>query len=279
VSKQRRRAITTPGDRIDPARRGPASIAVSVAIHIVAIAILIRVAIVPIEWIGFSKPEQPKAEHLTFVRTKAADTASARKPARSGGDGQKASANPAPALVVPQEVPSVLPPAPPKSATPAPTEGGSGPIIGGGGPTKGVMPAFTDPRIWAPTDPAPVRPKTQTEKLDSAIATQIHHLEDSLALAAGRAPGDWTWGKDGKKYGIDQKYIHLGNFSIPTALLALLPLNIQGNPTTYEAGKHFGQVRGEILEQSARKTRDEGEGGQRTSSSAAGQNHSLSCEP
>ena len=37
--------------------------------------------------------------------------------------------------------------------------------------------------------------------------------------------GDWTVGKDGQKYGIDQQYIRLGRFQIPTALLALLPIN------------------------------------------------------
>ena len=73
-----------------------------------------------------------------------------------------------------------------------------------------------------------------------------------------RADGDWSWnGKDGKKYGIDQKYIHLGNFSIPTALLALLPLNVQGNPSTYENAKRIGMIRAEILEQAARTARDE----------------------
>ncbi len=255
--KQRKRAISTPGRQADPASRGAASVIVSVAIHVVAIAVLIRVAIVPIYWLNLGAPDRPRAERLNYVKT-AADTA-AREKARAGGDNRKATNTPAPApLVTPSEVPATLPPEPPKSAAPVPaSDGGSGAIVGGGGPTRGVVPAFTDPRIWAPTDPAPIRPRTQTEKLDSAIAFRIHHVEDSLAaLGVPRAPGDWTWGKDGKKYGIDQKYIHLGNFSIPTALLALLPLNVQGNPTAYQDAKHFGQVRGEILEQTARQARD-----------------------
>ena len=251
----RRRVITTPGERIDPARRGPGTVVVSVAIHLVAIAVLIRVAIVPIYWLNLGAPDRPRAEHLTYIKSPA-DTASRQK-VRAGGDNRAATNTPAAApIAAPSEVPSVLPPEPPKNAAPAP-DGGSGAQVGAGGPTRGLVPAFTDPRIWAPTDPAPLRPRTQTEKLDSAIAFRIHHVEDSLAaLGQPRAPGDWTWGKDGKKYGIDQKYIHLGNFSIPTALLALLPLNVQGNPTAYENGKHFGQVRGEILEQTARQARD-----------------------
>jgi hypothetical protein len=256
VSGERRRAISTPGERVDPARRGPASILVSVAIHLVAIAILLRIAIVPLSWLEAPRPAKPEATHVDYVRT-AADSA---KDQRAGGDNRRATNTPEAApLVAPSAVPSALPPEPPKTAAPAAqAEGGTGPVIGGGGPTRGVTPAFTDPRLWAPTDPLPIRPKTPTERLDSAIASRVHHLEDSLrALGPQRADGDWSWtGKDGKKYGIDQKYIHLGPFSIPTALLALLPLNVQGNPTTYGEARRIGAIRAEILEQSARSARD-----------------------
>jgi hypothetical protein len=258
VSGERRRAISTPGERPDPARRGLWSILISAAIHVVAIAILVRIAIEPFSWLELSnRPTGPLETHVDYVRT-AADSATRM---RAGGDNRRVtSAPPAAPLVSPSEVPSALPPEPPKSAAPpAPAEGGTGPVIGGGGPTRGVTPAFIDPRLWAPSEAAPVRPRTPTERLDSAIATRVHHLEDSLrALGPQRADGDWSWtGKDGKKYGIDQKYIHLGNFSIPTALLALLPLNVQGNPTTYENARRAGAMRAEIIEQAARYARDE----------------------
>jgi hypothetical protein len=259
VRGPRRHAISTPGERGDPARRGPASVFISLALHLVAIAILVRVAaVVPMHWNDVLQPPPgPQATHVDYVR---AAVDSARRQ-RAGGDNRRATNNPAPAAIVaPSEVPSALPPEPARTATPAaPAEGGSGPVIGGGGPTRGMVPQFTDPRLWAPTEPAAVRPRTPTERLDSAIAMRVHHLEDSLnALGPQRAPGDWSWkGKDGKKYGIDQKYIRLGPFSIPTALLALLPLNVQGNPTAYENARHFGAIRAEILEQGARAARDE----------------------
>ena len=256
MSGERRRAISTPGERVDPARRGPASILGSVAIHLVAIAILVRIAIVPFSWLEAPRSAEPEATHIDYVRT-AADSA---KQQRAGGDNRRATNTPQAApLVAPSAVPSALPSEPPKNAAPAAqAEGGTGPVIGGGGPTRGVTPAFTDPRLWAPTDPLPIRPKTPTERLDSAIASRVHHLEDSLrALGPQRADGDWSWtGKDGKKYGIDQKYIHLGPFSLPTALLALLPLNVQGNPSTYGEARRIGAIRAEILEQSARSARD-----------------------
>jgi hypothetical protein len=258
VSKTRRRAITTPGERADPARRGPASVIVSVALHIVAIAVLVRVAIVPLGWIRLdASAEKPEETHVQYVRT-AADTASKQ---RAGGDNRATNNKPAPApLVSPSSVPSTLPPEPVKTAPPAaPADGGLGPVIGGGGPTRGVTPAFTDPRLWAPSEPVPVKPKTATQRLDSVISSGIRHFQDSIeALGPQRADGDWSWkGKDGKKYGIDQKYIHLGNFSIPTALLALLPLNVQGNPNTYSDARRISSFRAEILEQAARSARDE----------------------
>jgi hypothetical protein len=260
VSAERRRAISTPGERGDPARRGPWTVAASVSIHIVAIAILLRVAIVPLGWIDGTHPPRPVETHVDYVRT-AADSGSRRK---AGGDNRRVTNHVAPTpLVTPTVIPSTLPPEPAKSATPAapaaPADGGTGAMIDGGGPTRGVTPQFIDPRLWAPTDAAPIRAKTSTERLDSAIATRVHHLEDSLtALGPQRAAGDWTVkGKDGKQYGIDQKYIHLGSFSIPTALLALLPLNVQGNPSTYESAKRIGAMRAEILDQEARSARDE----------------------
>ncbi len=258
MSNERRRAITTPGERGDPARRGPASAFVSVIIHIVAIAVLVRVAIVPLNWLGGSRAEEPQATHVTFVQP-AADTGSRR---RAGGDNRAAKNNtPTAPLLTPSAIPSTLPPVPEAPKVPAaaaPSDNGTGAMVGGGGPTRGVVPAYSDQRIWSPSDPVPTKPKNLTEKLDSAIAMRWQHLEDSLkALGYVRADGDWTMkGKDGKKYGIDQKYIHLGNFSIPTALLALLPLNIQGNPTTYENARRIGNMRAEILQQEARATRD-----------------------
>ena len=260
MNAERRRAISTPGERADPARRGPWTVAASVAIHVVAIAVLVRVAIVPLHWLDTPRPPEPVQTHVDYVRIPA-DSGSHRK---AGGDNRRVTSKVAPVpITAPATVPSALPPEPPKSTAPAapavPAEGGTGAVVGAGGPTRGVTPQFIDPRIWAPTDPAPVKPKTPTERLDSAIASRVHHVEDSLnALGPQRAPGDWSVrGKDGKQYGIDQKYIHLGNFSIPTALLALLPLNVQGNPSTYENAKRIGAMRADIIEQEARSARDE----------------------
>jgi hypothetical protein len=81
----------------------------------------------------------------------------------------------------------------------------------------------------------------------------IRPYNDSIAVAAGRRkPGDWTFERDGKKYGIDPNYIHLGNFSIPTAVLGLLPLNAQANPILAERNKASYQLNSDIRSQAQR---------------------------
>jgi hypothetical protein len=66
-------------------------------------------------------------------------------------------------------------------------------------------------------------------------------------MAEGRKPGDWTFEKNGKKYGVDEKYIRLGKISIPTAILALLPINTTGNPTMNDRNKLQNQLHADIF--------------------------------
>jgi hypothetical protein len=71
-------------------------------------------------------------------------------------------------------------------------------------------------------------------------------LQASGSLATGRSR------KDGKKYGIDPKWIHLGKFSIPTAILGMLPLNVQANPVLAERNKLSNQLHSDIMSQAQR---------------------------
>jgi hypothetical protein len=45
---------------------------------------------------------------------------------------------------------------------------------------------------------------------------------------------------------MDSRAIRLGPFSIPTALLAMLPLNLQGNPTAYERNRSYAAMNQDI---------------------------------
>jgi len=95
-------------------------------------------------------------------------------------------------------------------------------------------------------------PKTDIERLDSALYATLKMHMDSLKANAYTPnkfeKGDWTFGKEGSKWGVDQQYIRLGRFSIPTALLALLPLNrMQGNPIAMERDRNAAYMRADIL--------------------------------
>jgi hypothetical protein len=192
-----------------------------------------------------------------------------REAARAGGDNRpdvnRPSAEPTARLVAPVVAPVVMPAAVPQAPAPpaaAKREGGSGDLIGGGGPTRGVRPSYNDPRLWLPTGPvvsAPMQPSTRAESLYTLLADQIKLLNDSLAIANGnqRAPGDWTINLGGKKYGIDPKYIRLGKFSIPTAVLGMLPLNVQANPIAMERARVMSGMSREIQEQALRASRDD----------------------
>jgi hypothetical protein len=158
--------------------------------------------------------------------------------------------------VAPAEVPRSLPPVPKGIEGPV-----SGPLASGRGPVKGVQPSYTEPRIWVQPEAVAPPALTGDAKLDSAIGARVMAYRDSVATYAIQPNkferGDWTVGKDGNKYGIDKQFIRLGKFSIPTALLGLLPMNQQGNPIAYEREKRLAMMRNEILEQASQAMNEE----------------------
>lgn len=162
-------------------------------------------------------------------------------------------------VAAPTEVPTALPPVPTASRVLGPT---SGPLITGMGPARGVQPAYTEPRIWIES-PAIASAALEGEaKLDSAVTALIYRYRDSVANNTYEPnkfeKGDWTYTtKDGKKYGIDQQFIRLGKFSIPTALLGLLPMNQQGNPIAYDRQKRLDAMRVEIIAQAQQAMNEE----------------------
>lgn len=164
---------------------------------------------------------------------------------RRGGDGAPVSSAPAPAPAAPSVVPDRIPPVGAASAA-APVTG-LGPLIGGGGATRGIRPSFTSSRVWAPPGKILSAPRTTVEVIDDAIRADVGRVTDSvLALGPARAPGDWTVERNGRKWGIDQRAIRLGPVSIPTAVLALLPINAQANPITGQRERQFNRMHGEI---------------------------------
>lgn len=269
LTLQKRHNRSEPGSA---AGRSARAALVSVAVHVVLVTALIEAlhstgAIQRIFVREFTF-EQPR-ERLRFLTvtpspvtpatvapSAAAAPAAVEGAPRAGatrGSGAGAPGVPTLPLVAPNKVPASIPP--PAAAgfdvnagTPA-----GGPLASGRGAVKGLQPGYVDPRLW-PEAPALIyAPKTDEERLDSAVVTSIMRYRDSV-LANTYSPnkferGEWTYeSKGGQKYGIDQQYIRLGKFSIPTALLGLLPMNrMQGNPIENDRQARLAAMRADIM--------------------------------
>ena len=220
------------------------SFLVSVGVHAVVAIALMQMLILNGDFSSKPKQSAAREQRVGFVRLPQPGVTKPT-PGQSGGDGLPFKSREV-HVVAPATVPTTMP-AP--AALPAKTTDteGAGPIVGTGGPSRGVRPQYTDPRVWEPPGQVVAAPKTVAQTIDSLIADAIAPYNDSVAAVAQRRdPTDWTVEKGGYKWGVDKRAIHLGPFSIPTALLAMLPLNLQGNPTTMERDRSFAAMNRDI---------------------------------
>lgn len=231
-------------------RRPTSASLVSVVMHVV-LGILV--------WNAMQMPmffdqvtQAPVAERIQYVEVTPSGGREAVSPPPRGSTPTRA--QPATAaspqvvpLVAPREVPTQLPP-PATGAIPSPDVN---PLRGGNGPTRGVQPNTDDPRLW--TNPEFIyAPKTDKERLDSALITSLARHIDSVNATAYSPNkferGDWTVGKGGNKWGVDPQFIRLGPISIPTAILALLPMNqMQTNPISLDRDRNAAYMRADIF--------------------------------
>jgi hypothetical protein len=242
-------------------RRSSASFAVSVAFH-TALAVVLANVVLHYD-IVFERPVQappPAAERVTYVTVSppagAASGTTLTTPATA------TETEPQRRLVAPSRVPTTIAPAAPRPAvggTPGGVRGGTG--IGGGlGEATGIVPGPVDPRLAQGGKFFYPAYKTPGERADSAVKATIAAYNDSVALAMGaqgRAPGDWTFDRNGKKYGIDQNKIYLGKFWIPSAVLAALPIRAQANPGEVAVNRLSSTYRGEILQHAQAQFHDD----------------------
>jgi hypothetical protein len=216
---------------------------VSFGVHLVVVVALMRMLIVNLDTSSRQKRQGVPAERVGFVRV----SGGAKVPVagKSGGNGKPIAPREI-HVVAPTAIPTTIPVAT-GPVTKTPDEEGTGPLLGTGGPTRGVRPQYSDPRVWEPPGPVVSAPKTVKQTIDSLIADAIAPYNDSVAAAAQRRdPTDWTIEKGGYKWGIDRRAIRLGPVSIPTALLAMLPLNITGNPTTMDRDRSYAAMHADI---------------------------------
>ncbi len=219
------------------------SFLVSLGVHAVVAIALMRMLILNGDFSTKPKSSTSREERVGYV-TLPRPGVKTPTAGRSGGDGRPERSREI-KVVAPTAVPTTIPlPSPTAKATDAE---GVGPIVGTGGPSRGVRPQYSDPRVWEPPGVVVSPPKTVAQTIDSIIGVAIAPYNDSVAAAAEkRDPTDWTVEKGGYKWGIDRKAIRLGPVSIPTALLAMLPLNLQGNPTTIQRDRSYAAMNQDI---------------------------------
>lgn len=235
------------------------SLATSFAIHVVVGALLLHMTIGRVSTYFRDAPRQarPTPEKLSYVEiVPRRDSTRARV---DGGDGRPASRPAATAIPLraPLLIPSTLPVEPKLRA--AEDAGGSGPLVGGGGPLRGVQPSFGDGRVWPGPAALVTVPKSDKERADSVLAARLARYNDSLSVA-GIAPDEnarpsWVVEKNGMKWGVDDKLIHLGKFSLPSGVLAALNLDRwQEDPRRVSASL---AMRRELVQQSRRRLNEE----------------------
>ena len=169
-----------------------------------------------------------------------------------GARGATPGGRPAP-LAPPTTVPATIPPPADSGASQASGGDGDGGAGDGPGIATGVMPARPDERLALQPGPIARVPRSIAENVDSIVSLAIGIYNDSMAVVAGqRKPGDWSVkGKDGQVWGWDHAGIRLGKFTIPNALLALLPLNMTSPQSPIEA-RSAAFIRRDILEHAQR---------------------------
>lgn len=120
-----------------------------------------------------------------------------------------------------------------------------------------AVPAFGAGLIWIA--PLPLSPqeiarllagRTQEALTDSAIASLTQKYIDAMAEEMRNAPPaipSWTTKIGGQEVGVDSRWIHLGPLKIPTFLLAMLPINVQANPTEAAMARKLDMMRRDLL--------------------------------
>ncbi len=217
----------------DRRNRSKSSIAISVAVHVVAIAGLMSITFrYPLADI-LNRRDPVQAVSVRYVPLKPS------APQASSGTPRA----PRPRAAAPSPMPRVssIPVGIPAPATPV-VSSPSASAIGAGGTTApagrdagiglGIRPGIPDGRLA--TNPGSVAraPETEGQKAERALAAIYNEYLDSARAdiarsASQRKPGDWSWGgKDGDKWGWDQNGIHVGGVTIPNIVLAALPIPV-----------------------------------------------------
>jgi hypothetical protein len=238
-------------------QKSKSSIAISIAIHVVLFAILATITFNYPPSLFLTKPDPIEAVAVRYVPL---------KPRTESGAPRRAPARPAPAsLPAVASVPARIP-APAAPLSPATT------AIGAGGSTAvtsrdpgiglGIRPGIPDGRLATNPSSLARAPETEGQQAERALSAIYGQYLDSARAqisrdSAMRKPGDWSWGgKDGAKWGWDDKGIHVGGITIPNIVLAALPMNVGPSMSPVDVrARDF--VRSDIQSHAGLMTQDE----------------------
>jgi len=212
-----------------PEPKNKASIAISIAAHVVLFiglaAITFRFPLAQL----FSRPAPTRQQTIRYVRVAPEPTpvASGTR-ARSGAEARAVAA--VRTILAPTSIPVGIPRPVAPTAVQGVVVGASNQAGRAPSMAAGVEPGIPDSRLAMNSTGVGRLPKTDAQRADSALSAIYDMYIDSVKAALanrGRDAGDWSWGgKDGNKWGWDPSGIHLGGITIPNAVLAALPLNI-----------------------------------------------------
>jgi hypothetical protein len=226
------------------------SLAASVAIHTIVVVALLNVVFrYPLGQLIGIAPQKIQPERLQYIALPSGPTQN------SGGSGAPSKQSAPAALRAPTATAPAIPESPQPDTARAQAAGGTGTGIGvdGSGVATGLVPRVPDPRIALQPGELIRTPRTMAQAVDSIMDVTIGVYNDSVASeATKRRPGDWTVkGKDGQVWGVDQNNIYLGKYKLPSAILALLPLNRGSGVSPIEA-RSTAYIRRDIMENAQR---------------------------
>lgn len=125
-----------------------------------------------------------------------------------------------------------------------------------------IGPHHAQGRVWV--RPLPEAPKqlaaaltgrSEAQLADSVVNAMVQvYLEAMAKEAEGQksTPPSWTTKVAGQLVGLDAKWLYLGPLKIPTVLLALLPINLQGNPTQADMNRKLSVMRQDLFDAARR---------------------------
>lgn len=252
-------------------QRSPRAAAIAVLGHLVLGVLLLRAITFETgfrDYFGFGAEDAPRQESITYVETApapppeavvqpmpaASTTERAAAPTESRGpvigDGVAAVGAAPPRLVAPGRDSAAVNRLPPNEAA-----------------LVGVVPRADD-RLWTVGDLRALRDEVRAaavaasgglpgaRQLDSVITWAIGSARDSLdslAVIQGMGPRTANWTRkdaSGGTWGLDPSGIKLGKVTIPSALLAFLPLSAQqalsGNPTDFDRARRLNLAQSDI---------------------------------